>query len=217
MQLIKDAYNDIERKQLPIQEGIAGQDDLRNTAAMQVGFGSRVMRMDQDGMWLGAETFAAAPFSVDMDGNVIANAIELASSVTVSSANGINQVFTASESTVTGSTTNFTLTVQSLVHVIVTAHGHIEQGGAGDFFGNGLIRLYVDGADSRRAIISGGVIGTEYKGATGLTSSATSGIFTLSAASHTIELSGSCDSTTGTAQHTLYNYTLSIITVGAIF
>lgn len=38
---------------------------------LQVGFGSRVFRMDRQGLWLGAEKFEDAPFSVDMEGNVV--------------------------------------------------------------------------------------------------------------------------------------------------
>lgn len=38
---------------------------------LQVGFGARVFRMDRQGFWLGAEKFEDAPFSVDMEGNVV--------------------------------------------------------------------------------------------------------------------------------------------------
>ena len=51
---------------------VAGQGVLNNTAEMQVGFGSQVLRMNREGLWMGAEKFADAPFSVDMLGNLIA-------------------------------------------------------------------------------------------------------------------------------------------------
>lgn len=50
---------------------------FRNVKQLQVGFGSKVFRVDRDGMWAGAENFADAPFSVDWDGNVIANSLDL--------------------------------------------------------------------------------------------------------------------------------------------
>jgi len=54
-----------------------GSDFFRDVNELQVGMGSKVLRADQQGLWLGAETFASAPFSVDMEGNVVANNITL--------------------------------------------------------------------------------------------------------------------------------------------
>ena len=74
MQVIDYAFNDIERKDLPEKpEGIGGAQYLDNLSALQIGFGSKVFRGDRSGIWLGAEKFADAPFSVDMLGNVIAS------------------------------------------------------------------------------------------------------------------------------------------------
>lgn len=47
-----------------------GANMFSNVKQFAAGFGSKVFRVDRDGLWLGAETFAAAPFSVDMEGNV---------------------------------------------------------------------------------------------------------------------------------------------------
>lgn len=52
-------------------------EDLSRVKALQVGFGSRVLRVDRQGLWLGADNFADAPFSVDMDGNIIATTLSL--------------------------------------------------------------------------------------------------------------------------------------------
>lgn len=68
--LIK-AFNDIRRIPLPEKEGIAGYDDLRTIAALQVGTGNRAFKADQSGIWLGANKFANAPFRVAMDGTVV--------------------------------------------------------------------------------------------------------------------------------------------------
>lgn len=54
-----------------------GSDVPSDVKELQVGIGDTVFRADQSGIWLGAATFADAPFSVDMQGNVIANNITL--------------------------------------------------------------------------------------------------------------------------------------------
>jgi hypothetical protein len=48
-----------------------------NVKQISVGFGSRVFRVDRDGMWAGAETYAAAPWKVDWDGNMVASSITI--------------------------------------------------------------------------------------------------------------------------------------------
>jgi len=54
-----------------------GSEFFRDVNELQVGIGAEVFRVDRQGIWLGAERFADAPFSVDMEGNVIANNITL--------------------------------------------------------------------------------------------------------------------------------------------
>ncbi len=56
-----------------------GSDVLRDVKEMQVGVGADVFRADRNGIWLGASTFADAPFSVDMQGNVVATSLSLGS------------------------------------------------------------------------------------------------------------------------------------------
>ena len=63
-------------------------DFLETVQSLQVGFGSKVLRVDRDGLWLGAEDFASAPFSVDMEGNVTADTIDLSSYLQVGDALG---------------------------------------------------------------------------------------------------------------------------------
>jgi len=71
--MIIDAFNNVPNKPLPQSEGVAGMGNLTNTAAIQIGIGNRAFKADQSGIWLGANTFADAPFSVDMQGNLIAS------------------------------------------------------------------------------------------------------------------------------------------------
>lgn len=66
---MSDIFIDVANK--PHQKE-APSPDLTTTSAMQIGSGSQVFRGDQSGIWLGAVKFADAPFSVDMEGNVVA-------------------------------------------------------------------------------------------------------------------------------------------------
>ena len=75
--MIINAFNNIPSKPLPQPEGVAGMGNLTNTAAIQIGTGIRSFKGDSSGIWLGANTFANAPFSVDMQGNLIASSATL--------------------------------------------------------------------------------------------------------------------------------------------
>lgn len=55
-----------------------GAQFFSNVKQLQVGYGSTVFRVDRDGMWAGAERFADAPWSVDWEGNMIANSVTIA-------------------------------------------------------------------------------------------------------------------------------------------
>ncbi len=88
---IINAFNDIDDKPLPQTEGIGGFDDFRRVAAIQVGTGSRAFKADQDGIFLGANKFADAPFSVDMEGNVTATSLDLSAYL---SKTGVDQPLT---------------------------------------------------------------------------------------------------------------------------
>lgn len=61
---------------IPFEEESANE-DFTKVRSFQAGFGSKVLRVDRQGLWLGAESFADAPFSVDMLGNVTASSISL--------------------------------------------------------------------------------------------------------------------------------------------
>jgi len=81
------AFDDIPRKSLPQQTGkIAGSDYFDRVAAFQIGEGSKVLRADQSGLWLGASTFADAPFSVDMEGNAVGNSMTISGYILVGGA-----------------------------------------------------------------------------------------------------------------------------------
>jgi len=69
-----DSYEMLPQKEAG---GNKGNDFLEAVKSLQVGFGSKVLRIDRDGLWLGAEDFASAPFSVDMEGNLVATSLDL--------------------------------------------------------------------------------------------------------------------------------------------
>lgn len=71
-------FVDIENKPLNIESG-DGMQSI-NTGELGIGQGSKVFRADQSGIWLGAEKFTDAPFSVDMLGNVIASSADFSGS-----------------------------------------------------------------------------------------------------------------------------------------
>lgn len=71
---IIQAFNDV--KEIPLQSAtgkVYGELDLSNIGQAAIGFGTQVFRADQQGIWLGAKKFVDAPFSVDMEGNLIAS------------------------------------------------------------------------------------------------------------------------------------------------
>lgn len=59
-------------------ESQGGAQFFSNVKQLQVGFGASVFRVDQDGMWAGAEDFASAPWKVDWEGNMTATSITIA-------------------------------------------------------------------------------------------------------------------------------------------
>lgn len=70
----------VEILDFPIAEDSRFGSSLLNSAKeLQIGNGSKVFRGDKSGIWLGASRFADAPFSVDMQGNVIATGLTLGS------------------------------------------------------------------------------------------------------------------------------------------
>ena len=77
---IINGYTNVEPAPL---DPLNAYDDLRSVRQLQVGFGSKVLRIDRDGLWIGAEDFATAPFSVDMLGNMTATSLDLSGYLTV--------------------------------------------------------------------------------------------------------------------------------------
>jgi len=57
-----------------------------NFGAMAIGQGSKVFRADQSGVWLGAEKFADALFSVDMEGNLVSTSATISGYILVGGA-----------------------------------------------------------------------------------------------------------------------------------
>lgn len=62
-----NVFVDIKDKGFTVQE--TSEQEAISTNILEVGKGSKVFRTDLNGLWLGAESFADAPFAVDMEGN----------------------------------------------------------------------------------------------------------------------------------------------------
>lgn len=73
--MIVDAFNDIP--DVNLNSGNTYGKDTLNVAAMNVGYGDRSFKSDDQGIWLGANFFEDAPFRVDMDGNIVATSLDL--------------------------------------------------------------------------------------------------------------------------------------------
>lgn len=162
-----------------------------------------------------ASTFTNDFFIVDAEGNVVANSIILSTFTYLQAGSGGYQTFTSStEADVTSSTLTFTLERSTLFLISVDIIAVLVQGGAGDFHGNGLIRLRIDSSEKQRVVMSGGEVGGDSDGAAVLLPGSTSYLISLSAGTHTIKLTGACDQSTGTTHFSLYRFGLSYVSIG---
>lgn len=89
MENIIPAFNYV--KDVPILDSpsgkIAGLDYLGRVAGMAVGNGDTAMHADESGLWLGAERFADARFSVDMNGNLTISSATSGARIIISAVN----------------------------------------------------------------------------------------------------------------------------------
>ena len=75
-------FNDVQ--DVPILGAVnSGADLLTNVNALRVGTGARTFKADESGIWLGGNTWASAPFRVDMSGNVTATSASFPNLVTL--------------------------------------------------------------------------------------------------------------------------------------
>jgi hypothetical protein len=65
-------FNDIKPVKHKTPDQYYGRDILSNVSSLKMGTGAKAFKGDESGIWLGANKFADAPFSVDIDGNVVA-------------------------------------------------------------------------------------------------------------------------------------------------
>lgn len=67
--IVKNAFKTVKRRPLPKKSGkVYGQSYLDRVSGIQVGEGTKVLRADQSGFWLGDAKWATAPFRIDMQG-----------------------------------------------------------------------------------------------------------------------------------------------------
>lgn len=89
MNEIINPYTNIPYAVEPVKSNTRfGSDYFRDVNELQVGMGSSVFRVDEQGLWLGAERFADAPFRIDMQGNIYAASLDLTGYLQVGQALG---------------------------------------------------------------------------------------------------------------------------------
>lgn len=184
--------------------------------AFKRGYGDKVFGSDQNGIWLGKADFEDAPFRVDMEGNAIANSIQIATSSVISSAGGVNIDFPSSSYVdVPSSSFSVTPARPQRVVILVDVLGWVQiSSGAGDWAGEGEIIIDIDGLTANFTLIRGGEIGGDAGGATGTVHAGMHAITTLSAASHTIKLRARTNQIVGATELNIYYYRISYITLG---
>ena len=66
---MSDVFTDIKQQPLPeISTTVGGQQFFDNLFSLAIGSGGNAFKADKDGIWLGADKFANAPFKVNMQG-----------------------------------------------------------------------------------------------------------------------------------------------------
>lgn len=75
----KKSFNLIESKPINLEKTnkVWGKDLIKKLWSLNIGAKDNVARIDISGLWLGNKAFKDAPFSVDMEGNVIARSISI--------------------------------------------------------------------------------------------------------------------------------------------
>ena len=69
-------FNDVSDNQIK-PTGDVGLESMPNIGSIKIGSGAKAFKADESGIWLGGNKFADAPFSVDMDGNIVATTLSL--------------------------------------------------------------------------------------------------------------------------------------------
>ncbi len=160
-----DATSDVENTN-PAQSQI----DPNNLQSIRIGAGNRAMKADESGLWLGADKFVDAPFTVDMDGNMIARSATFKdeNNVTIIDANGLvstnafrtSSVVYNSERSITATSftdvSNTSITLPSLVRstnvlVIMNVVAKLYLPDTDDI-GSGEVVLNVDGSNQTQTI-----------------------------------------------------------------
>jgi len=70
--MIVKVFNEVPLQPFKPTGDVYGTSKLDNISSMQIGVGTRSFKAGEEGIFLGGKTFATAPFSVDMQGNLIA-------------------------------------------------------------------------------------------------------------------------------------------------
>lgn len=167
-----------------------------------------------------ASSFLNDLFSVDAQGNVIAQSIQIASQSVISAIDGVNQIVIA-ETDLTNAAFTLVLERRTVVLITVDVKGWVYlDSGSTPYMGHGITRLYSNGAEFRRCIISGGVsatgdgLGNTTSFATAIGSVSMTFIATFSPGTKNIKLTGACDIEVGSPHFNIYGWDINIVTLG---
>jgi hypothetical protein len=203
--IIDNAFNDINLKPLPKAESLYGEDYLDRVAGMQIGQGSKVLRADQTGLWLGASRFDDAPFRVDMLGALFAKSATFTdgADATIVDASGLvstnnfvsDEIEIATTFETTSATyvdiTDVTLTTPNFSrskNVVILAAMNLvaANDAAGDFEGEINVAVTIDGINTSTMRMRGSYIAGEAN--SDLTPASNFDFVTLGTGTHVIKL-----------------------------
>lgn len=80
-----NVFNDVKDVPVTTAENLYGTSLTQNVNSIKIGAGATAFKADESGIWLGANAFADATFSVSMDGKLTLTATDGTGSVIINS------------------------------------------------------------------------------------------------------------------------------------
>ena len=163
-----------------------------------------------------ASRFENDNFTVDEEGNVIANSIKVSSQdINTSGANSNQQINTSTFEDVNGGEKVLTLQRKTIVLFLVSAVVYVQNKGVGgNWDGYGELQLLVDGVVKAYSRVGGGENSLGQFGAVSLTPMSMFFIGTVDAGTKTIKVQGKCDQNVGSTRMIIYGIDVGYVTLG---
>lgn len=163
-----------------------------------------------------ASTFTSDFFNVDLEGNVVAESIQIVSEVDGSEDESNNQSITStSEVQITGSSITFSLPRPTIILILLSWTGYcLRASGIGDWQATGSVNIRINGINRYSSTLSAEEVGGVKTGDLHLTNAGGHWLGSVSAGDKTIDLAGIMNTTTNNGSLTVYGYKLSFISLG---